>query len=142
MAALDAVLARLDANAEGALNRLFALLAIPSISTDPACKGDCAKAASWLAAELTGIGFKTSVRETPGHPMVVAHAKPARRDVPHVLFYGHYDVQPADPLDLWESDPFEPRLVEGAAWPQDRRARRRRRQGPADDLSRGGPRLP
>ena len=113
MAALDAVLAKLDANAEGALARLFSLLSIASVSTDPAYKADCDKAAAWLAAELTGIGFKASVRETPGHPMVVAHAKAARRDVPHVLFYGHYDVQPPDPLDLWESGPFEPRLVEG-----------------------------
>jgi acetylornithine deacetylase/succinyl-diaminopimelate desuccinylase-like protein len=127
MAALDAVLAKLDANAEGALNRLFALLAIPSISTDPASKGACAKAAQWLAAELTGIGFAASVRATPGHPMVVAHAKPARRDVPHVLFYGHYDVQPPDPRDLWESDPFAPHLVEG---PHGRRIVAR---GAADD---------
>ena len=127
MAALDAVLAKLDANAEGALNRLFALLAIPSISTDPAGKGDCAKAAAWLAAELSGIGFAASLRETPGHPMVVAHAKPARHDVPHVLFYGHYDVQPADPPDLWESDPFQPRLVEGA------HGRRIVARGAADD---------
>ena len=127
MAALDAVLAKLDANAEAALNRLFALLAIPSISTDPACKSDCAKAAAWLAAELSGIGFAASVRETPGHPMVVAHAKPARRDVPHVLFYGHYDVQPPDPRDLWESDPFQPRLVEGA------HGRRIVARGAADD---------
>jgi acetylornithine deacetylase/succinyl-diaminopimelate desuccinylase-like protein len=113
MAALDAVLAKLDANAEGALARLFSLLSIASISTDPAYKANCNQAASWLAAELTGIGFTASVRETPGHPMVVAHAKAARRDVPHVLFYGHYDVQPPDPLDLWETGPFEPRLVDG-----------------------------
>ncbi len=113
MAALDAVLAKLDANAEGALARLFTLLQIPSVSTDPAYKANCDKAAAWLAAELTAIGFTASVRPTPGHPMVVAHAKPARRDVPHVLFYGHYDVQPPDPLDLWKTGPFEPRLADG-----------------------------
>ena len=114
MAALDAVLAKLDANAEGALGRLFTLLRIPSVSTDPAYKANCDKAAAWLAGELTEIGFTASVRPTPGHPMVVAHAKPARRDVPHVLFYGHYDVQPVDPLNLWHRPPFEPVVTDHA----------------------------
>ena len=113
MAAIDTVLAQLDTNRQEALDRLFGLLAIKSISTDPAFAGDCKAAAQWLAAQLTSIGFEASVRETPGHPMVVAHAKAKRRDVPHVLFYGHYDVQPADPLELWETGPFEPRIEGG-----------------------------
>ncbi|MGH6821667.1 MAG: M20/M25/M40 family metallo-hydrolase, partial [Methylocella sp.] len=54
------------------------------------------------------------VHKTPGHPIIVGQARAARPDVPHVLFYGHYDVQPPDPLDLWESPPFEPRIVEAA----------------------------
>ncbi|HVB90028.1 MAG TPA: M20/M25/M40 family metallo-hydrolase [Beijerinckiaceae bacterium] len=112
-ASIDVVLRKLDDNRQHALDRLFALLAIPSISTDPAYQGECARAAEWLCAELKAIGFDASVRPTAGRPMVVGHAKAARRDVPHVLFYGHYDVQPADPRDLWESDPFVPRLVEG-----------------------------
>ena len=112
MPALASVLDRLDHSREAALDRLFALLAIPSISTDPKWSGDCARAAEWLRAELAGLGFEASVRPTPGHPMVVAHAKSTRRDVPHVLFYGHYDVQPADPLELWQTDPFAPRLVD------------------------------
>src|SRR5207302_998922 len=69
------------------------------------------RAAAWLEEELRGLGFEASVRPTMGRPMVVAHAKSTRRDVPHVLFYGHYDVQPPDPLELWESPPFEPSLV-------------------------------
>ena len=114
MAALDTVLAKIDGNLDLALGRLFKLIEIPSVSTDPAFAGDCAKAAEWLAAELRGIGFEASVRKTPGHPIVVGQAKAARPDVPHLLFYGHYDVQPPDPLDLWESPPFEPRIVEAA----------------------------
>jgi acetylornithine deacetylase/succinyl-diaminopimelate desuccinylase-like protein len=110
MTAIDAVLARIDQNREAAVQRLFGLLAIPSVSTDPAFAQDCARAAQWLVDELTGLGFEASLRTTAGHPMVVAHAKAKRRDVPHVLFYGHYDVQPADPLELWESDPFKPHL--------------------------------
>ena len=109
--AMDDVLARIDHNREASVQRLFGLLAIPSVSTDPAFAPDCARAAQWLVDELKGLGFDASIRPTAGHPMVVAHAKAKRRDVPHVLFYGHYDVQPADPLDLWESDPFKPHLL-------------------------------
>lgn len=114
MPALDDVLARIDADRGPALERLFALLAIPSISTDPAFASHCDRAADWLAAELTELGFAASVRPTAGRAMVVAHAKAARRDAPHVLFYGHYDVQPPDPLDLWTTPPFEPRLEQAA----------------------------
>jgi len=114
MAALAEVLGKIDANLELALGRLFRLIEIPSVSTDPAYAGDCARAAEWLAAELRSIGFEASVRETSGHPMVVGNAQAARPDVPHLLLYGHYDVQPPDPLDLWESPPFEPRIAEAA----------------------------
>jgi acetylornithine deacetylase/succinyl-diaminopimelate desuccinylase-like protein len=112
MAALDTVLAKIDGNLDSALGRLFKLVEIPSVSTDPAFARDCAKAAEWLAAELESLGFEASVCKTPGHPIIVGQARAARPDVPHVLFYGHYDVQPPDPLDLWESPPFEPRIVE------------------------------
>jgi len=114
MAALDTVLAKIDGNLDSALGRLFKLVEIPSVSTDPAFARDCATAAEWLAAELSSLGFEAAVRKTPGHPIIVGQAKAARPDVPHVLFYGHYDVQPPDPLDLWESPPFEPRIVEAA----------------------------
>jgi len=114
MAALDTVLDKIDANLESALARLFELIKIKSVSTDPAHDGDCNAAAEWLAKELSSLGFEASVRPTDGHPMVVAHAKADRPDVPHLLFYGHYDVQPADPLELWETPPFEPRIVDAA----------------------------
>jgi acetylornithine deacetylase/succinyl-diaminopimelate desuccinylase-like protein len=109
---LSAVLARIDDNMPAALDRLMALLRIPSISTDPAYKADCARAADWLVAELQGLGFAASVRETPGHPMVVAHCDGPRSSGPgkHLLFYGHYDVQPVDPLSLWDRDPFDPAI--------------------------------
>ncbi len=109
---LDAVLARIDADLDAATARLFELLRIPSISTDPAYDGEVAKAADWLEAELAGLGFEASVRPTPGHPMVVAHGDDATATGPHVLFYGHYDVQPVDPLELWDRDPFDPIIEE------------------------------
>ena len=104
---LDAVLARIDADLPEATERLLDLLRIPSISTDPAYRQECDKAADWLVADLQSIGFTASKRPTPGHPMVVAHIS---GDGPHVLFYGHYDVQPVDPLDLWDRDPFDPQI--------------------------------
>ena len=109
--ALSPVLSRIDATLSGSLDRLMALLRIPSISTDPACKPACRQAAEWLVADLATIGFDASLRETPGHPMVVAHyhpESPTKR--PHLLFYGHYDVQPVDPLALWHRQPFDPAI--------------------------------
>ena len=104
---LESVLARIDNDLPEAIERLKELLRIPSISTDPAYKGDCDTAADWLVADLQSIGFDASKRPTPGHPMVVAHGTDSG---PHVLFYGHYDVQPVDPLPLWHNDPFDPQL--------------------------------
>ena len=115
MPALEDVLAKIDANQPAALERLFNLLRIRSVSTDPAFKDDCRKAGQWLVDELSALGFEASLRPTAGHPMVVAKAKSGLSGVPHVLFYGHYDVQPADPLELWETDPFAPRLADGPA---------------------------
>ena len=100
MSSLEKALAALDADRQGALDRLFDLLRFKSISTDPAFKGEVATTADWLAAHLRELGFDASTRPTAGHPIVVAKAKAARADAPHVLFYGHYDVQPVDPLDL------------------------------------------
>jgi acetylornithine deacetylase/succinyl-diaminopimelate desuccinylase-like protein len=104
---LDAVLARIDDTLPEALERLLDLLRIPSISTDPAFKPDCARAADWLASDLKTLGFDARSAPTPGHPMVVGHGGTGQR---HLLFYGHYDVQPVDPLDLWDRDPFDPAL--------------------------------
>lgn len=109
MSSIDKVLARIDANLDTSLDRLFDLLKIKSISTDPEFKVPCRHAAEWLAKELTEIGIEASVRDTAGHPMVVGHKKSGKPG-PHVLFYGHYDVQPVDPLELWKNDPFEPSI--------------------------------
>ena len=102
------VLDRASADIPASLERLFELVRIKSISTDPAFKSECRRAAEWLVRELRSLGFNATVRDTPGHPMVVAHHDGAKPDAPHVLFYGHYDVQPVDPLNLWDHDPFEP----------------------------------
>ncbi len=107
-AKLDAVLERIDADLDASLERLMAFMRIPSISTDPAYADQCRTAAIHLSDDLARIGFKTSLRETPGHPVVIGKA--AGGAGRHALFYGHYDVQPVDPLDLWTTPPFEPRL--------------------------------
>src|SRR5210317_1364244 len=102
---LDAVLAHIDQNLESATDRLMELLRIESISTDSKYAKECQKAADWLVKDLQSIGFTADSRQTPGHPMVVAHGE---GEGAHVLFYGHYDVQPVDPLNLWNRDPFDP----------------------------------
>ncbi|WP_136637524.1 M20/M25/M40 family metallo-hydrolase [Pseudooceanicola onchidii] len=109
---LDATLARIDADLGAATDRLIDLLRIPSISTDPAFKADCDRAADWLVADLQSLGATAEKRPTPGHPMVVGHIGEGS---PHLLFYGHYDVQPVDPLDLWDRDPFDPQLEDTPA---------------------------
>jgi len=106
------VLERVDANLDASVERLFDILRIPSVSTDPAFKDDVHRAARWMADELAGLGFEATVRPTSGHPMVVAQHPGPGGDAPHLLYYGHYDVQPADPLELWDTGPFEPALVD------------------------------
>lgn len=109
---IEAVLGRLAAGRQPALDRLFEFLRIPSISTDPAFYPDCERAAAWCAAELKQTGFEATIRSTTGRPMVVGTRFTSQPKRPHVLFYGHYDVQPVDPVALWSSPPFEPRLTE------------------------------
>ena len=111
---IDLVLAHIDANIESTTAHLFDLLRISSVSTDPSFKSECDRAANWLVQDLNSIGFTASKRVTTGNPMVVAHG---RGTGTHVLFYGHYDVQPVDPLDLWNSPPFEPVLEQGDLGP-------------------------
>lgn len=114
MAEHDAVLAYLAEHSDAAVERLVEWLAIPSISTDPEYADECRRAGQWLVDDLTSLGFDAGLRETPGHPIVMGHHPgPEGYSGPHMLFYGHYDVQPADPLELWESPPFEPQVVDG-----------------------------
>src|SRR5215475_4062839 len=110
------VLDRIDADFDNSLQRLFTLLRIKSISADPAFAADCKTAAEHLAKDFTSLGFEAEVRPTAGHPAIVARSngKSNGKSRPHVLFYGHYDVQPVDPLNLWHRPPFEPAVVDHA----------------------------
>lgn len=111
---LETVLKTIDEGLEGATERLMALLRIPSISTDPAHHADCEAAAAWLVDDLRDLGIEATARATPGKPMVVGHGGDGG---PHLMFYGHYDVQPVDPLSLWRRDPFDPAVEETAEGP-------------------------
>jgi len=106
---ISKVLTQIDEDFSQSTDRLFELLRIESISTDSNYDAECEKAADWLVSELSDIGFKASKRATLGHPMVIAHSDgPGSK----IMFYGHYDVQPVDPLDLWDNPPFEPAIEE------------------------------
>ena len=115
-AQLQPVLDRIDADLDNSLERLFSLLRIKSISGDPAFAGDCKAAAEHLAKDIASLGFATEVRPTAGHPAIVAksNGNSKGKAAPHVLFYGHYDVQPVDPLNLWHRPPFEPVITDHA----------------------------
>lgn len=110
----DAVMSSLAAREKAGIARLIDWLKIPSISTDPKYAPEVRRAAEWCADQLRQCGVNAELRETgtkekPGHPIVWAtHDGPPGYTGPHVLFYGHYDVQPPEPLELWESPPFEP----------------------------------
>jgi acetylornithine deacetylase/succinyl-diaminopimelate desuccinylase-like protein len=106
---LQTTLDHIDATLDARLARLFDFIRIPSVSTDPTHTKDVARAAEWLAQTLRDMGATATVHPTTGHPMVTGHL-PGPATGPHVLFYGHYDVQPPDPLHLWTTDPFEPTL--------------------------------
>jgi acetylornithine deacetylase/succinyl-diaminopimelate desuccinylase-like protein len=100
----------LDETRSAGRDELFEVLRIPSVSTDPALAKDVRRCAEWVTARLTRAGVPTvKMLDTALHPVVYGawHAAPGK---PTVLIYGHYDVQPVDPLDLWASDPFEPTL--------------------------------
>ncbi len=112
-----AVLNRAQSSFDAGIGRLVDLLRIPSVSTDPEYRDACRAAAQWCIEHLSESGISGELHETgtsdaPGHPVVYAHHPgPASYHGPHVLFYGHYDVQPADPLELWDSPPFEPTII-------------------------------
>ena len=97
------------------LDQLFSFLRFPSISTDSRHADDVRACATWLRDKLAAIGLTAELHETARHPVVVARNAhvPGRRNV---LVYGHYDVQPVDPLNLWTSDPFQPEIRDGRIW--------------------------
>jgi acetylornithine deacetylase/succinyl-diaminopimelate desuccinylase-like protein len=102
-----------DANDARALDELFAFLRIPSVSAKSEHKTDCRVAAQFVSSALASIGFDATLVETPGHPIVLGEWRKAGPAAPTLLIYGHYDVQPAEPLELWTSPAFEPTLRDG-----------------------------
>ncbi|MGC9453376.1 MAG: dipeptidase [Phycisphaerae bacterium] len=105
----------LDANRERHLSELCELLRIPSIANVRREPDRCRQAAEWLVARLQRIGLSASIEPTGGRPVVFAEAR-THENAPTVLIYGHYDVQPADPLDEWDTPPFEPSIRDGAVY--------------------------
>jgi acetylornithine deacetylase/succinyl-diaminopimelate desuccinylase-like protein len=106
---LDKALEYAKQNRERFLTELREVLTIPSISTDPDHKPDLERAAEWVAAQLRMIGMNNvQIMPTGGHPVVYGEWMGAGKSAPTVMIYGHYDVQPADPLELWSTPPFEP----------------------------------
>jgi acetylornithine deacetylase/succinyl-diaminopimelate desuccinylase-like protein len=109
MPALQDAITYANDHQDESLDRLKDLLRIPSISTLPENRGDMQRAADWLVDRLRALGFdQVQILPTDRHPVVFGQSLAAGEGAPTVLVYGHYDVQPADPLDLWESPPFEP----------------------------------
>ena len=94
-------------------NELFDFLRIPSVSARSEHDEDTRKAAGWVADRMADAGLSASVFDTPGHPVVLGEWKDAGPDAPTLLVYGHYDVQPPEPLDEWESPAFEPTVRDG-----------------------------
>jgi acetylornithine deacetylase/succinyl-diaminopimelate desuccinylase-like protein len=111
----DAVLRTIDSRQDASLTGLKEFLSIPSVSTKPDHAADVRRCATWLADRLKQAGLKAEIRETGGHPVVLAknEHRPGR---PTVLFYGHYDVQPPEPLEKWVTKPFEPAVRDGAIY--------------------------
>ena len=106
---MDSVPAYIQKNRQRFIEELVEFLKIPSISAKSERKADCEKAAHFLADQFRGLGLQTEIRPTTGHPVVIARSASVANK-PTILIYGHYDVQPEEPLDLWKSPPFEPRI--------------------------------
>ena len=97
------------------IDEFFELLRFPSISTDSGHREDVKACADWLSARMVSAGLQSEIHPTEGHPVVIGRNE-HEAGRPTVLVYGHYDVQPVDPLDLWESDPFDPVIRDGKIW--------------------------
>ena len=108
-----AVAQYIDANRDRFMEELFDFLRIPSVSARSEHNDDTRRAAEWLMRKMQEAGLETSLHETPGHPILVGEWRGAGPDAPTVLIYGHYDVQPPEPLDLWTSPAFEPEIRDG-----------------------------
>ena len=100
-------------NSERIRHELFELLTIPSVSARSEHDADTRRAADWIAGSLRAAGLHATVHDTPGQPVVVGEYRDAPAGAPTVLVYGHYDVQPAEPLELWTSPPFTPTVRDG-----------------------------
>jgi acetylornithine deacetylase/succinyl-diaminopimelate desuccinylase-like protein len=115
MGRINDILQRADEDFEGSIGRLIDYLRIPSISADPAHADACLAAAEWTRSLLADLGFEARLASTPAHPVVIARYEPDHMDSDtlHILCYGHYDVQPPDPIELWKTPPFEPSRRKG-----------------------------
>src|ERR1700691_2798128 len=108
---MQTVLEFLERNKDRFVTELCDYVRFPSVSAQPAHRGDVAACAQWLAGHCRKIGLETRICETEGHPIVLAKTPRSQNSKkPHFLIYGHYDVQPPEPLELWKSPPFEPRI--------------------------------
>jgi len=117
MSASDALSRYIDGHRDAWLDELVEFLRIPSVSTDPGRKQDVARAARWLADALDEAGCQeVELWETPGNPVVFGAYWNGDPDAPTALVYGHYDVQPEDPVERWDSPPFEPEVRDGKIW--------------------------
>ncbi len=111
---LENALSHAQANRQRYLDQLFELLRIPSISTLSEHKADIQRTAEWIAANMKQAGLQNvEIFPTKGNPVIYGDWLKAGEGAPTVLVYGHYDVQPVDPLDLWETPPFEPQVRDG-----------------------------
>jgi len=114
---MNTPLSYLEKDADSAIARLTELLSIPSVSTDHHYKEDVVRGAQWIADQLQEVGLEVEIHDTGGHPAVVGRTRDedvTNPAAPRVMFYGHYDVQPPDPLEKWDSPPFEPVIRDGA----------------------------
>ncbi len=109
---IEKVIARLENGKQEAIDELIEFLRFPSVSADPAHKDDIRAAAGWLQKKMTAAGVKMELHETEGHPILYGE-RLDNPGGPTILIYGHYDVQPPDPLDEWDNPPFEPVIKDG-----------------------------